>query len=195
MRRRKTGLKTRLFALLRNCLERRNDLYSYPMQKPPAILKLTEFLTAEEQSTVKKNTGAARPHPVGLLLSREEGRSLHALNVERALKQVSIADMAWIEKMKPRIMGPNVTEWVVAVAVDDLAAEGVGVELEVGLDLFLDVNVLGVKLVLLGRLGGGQASVQRLAFRHLACACCHGLDMKFNTLNCELAIRSGATRK
>ena len=46
-------------------------------------------------------------------------------------------------------------ERVVAVAVDDLAAEGVGVELEVGLDLFLDVDVLGVELVLLGRLRGG----------------------------------------
>ena len=45
-------------------------------------------------------------------------------------------------------------EGVVAVAVDDLAAEGVGVELEVGLDLFLDVDVLGVELVLLGRLRG-----------------------------------------
>ncbi len=41
-------------------------------------------------------------------------------------------------------------EWVVAVAVDDLAAEGVGVELQVGLDLFLNVDVLGVELVLLG---------------------------------------------
>ncbi len=41
-------------------------------------------------------------------------------------------------------------EWVVAVAVDDLAAEGVGVELQVGLDLFLDIDVQGVELVLLG---------------------------------------------
>ena len=49
---------------------------------------------------------------------------------------------------------------VVAVAVDDLAAEGVGVELQVGLDLFLDVDVLGVELILLGRLRGAQASIQ-----------------------------------
>ena len=55
-------------------------------------------------------------------------------------------------------------EGVVAVAVDDLAAEGVGVELQVGLDLFLDVDVLGVELVLLGRLRGAEALVQRLAF-------------------------------
>src|SRR6185295_2984556 len=52
-------------------------------------------------------------------------------------------------------------EWVVAVAVDDLASEGVGVELYVGLDLFLDVDVLSVELVLLGRLRGVQASIQR----------------------------------
>src|SRR4051812_48502967 len=51
-------------------------------------------------------------------------------------------------------------EGVVAVAIHDLAAEGVGVELKVGLDLLLDVNVLGVKLVLLRRLRGAQALVQ-----------------------------------
>lgn len=55
-------------------------------------------------------------------------------------------------------------EGVVAVAVDDLAAEGVGGELPVGLDLLLDVNILGVEFVLLGYLRGAQASVQRLAF-------------------------------
>jgi len=43
-------------------------------------------------------------------------------------------------------------ERIITVAVDDLAAEGVGVEFEVGLDLFLDVNVLCVELVLLSRL-------------------------------------------
>jgi hypothetical protein len=64
-------------------------------------------------------------------------------------------------------------ERIVAIAVHDLAPEGVGVELEVCLHLFLDVDVLGVELVLLGRLGGGQASVQRRAFRHLASVCCH----------------------
>ena len=50
-------------------------------------------------------------------------------------------------------------ERVVAIAVDYLAAEGVGVKLQVSLDLFLDVHVLGVELVLLGRLRGVQASV------------------------------------
>ena len=53
---------------------------------------------------------------------------------------------------------------VVAVTVDDLAAEGVRIELEVGLDFFLDVNVLGVELVLLGRLRGAQALIQRFDF-------------------------------
>ncbi len=55
-------------------------------------------------------------------------------------------------------------EGVVAVAVDDLATEGVGVELQVGLDLFLDVDVLGVELVLPGRFRGSEALVERLAF-------------------------------
>ena len=36
---------------------------------------------------------------------------------------------------------------VVAVAIDDLVAKGVGVELEVRFDLFLNVNVLGVELI------------------------------------------------
>jgi len=52
-------------------------------------------------------------------------------------------------------------EWIVAVAVDDLAAEGVRVELEVGLDLFLDIGVLRVELILLRRLRGVQASIHR----------------------------------
>ena len=56
------------------------------------------------------------------------------------------------------------TVGVVAVAVDDFAAEGVGVELKVSLDLFLDVDVLGVELILLGRLRSAQTLVQRLAF-------------------------------
>jgi len=55
-------------------------------------------------------------------------------------------------------------EGIVAVAIDDLATESVGVELEVGLDLFLDVDVLGVELVLLGRLRGLKASIQWLGF-------------------------------
>ena len=53
---------------------------------------------------------------------------------------------------------------VVAVAVDDLAAEGIGVELQVSLDLLLDVDILGVEVVPLGRPCGNEALVQRLAF-------------------------------
>ena len=56
-------------------------------------------------------------------------------------------------------------EGVVAVAVDDLATEGVGVEFEVGLDLFLDVDVPGVEPVLFGLPRGGQISIHRRAFR------------------------------
>lgn len=56
-------------------------------------------------------------------------------------------------------------EGIVAVAVDDVVPEGVGVELEAGFDFLLDVDVLDVELVLLGRLGGVQASVQRVRHR------------------------------
>jgi hypothetical protein len=50
---------------------------------------------------------------------------------------------------------------VVAVAVDDLAAKGVGVVLQVRLDLSLDVVVLGVELILFGNLRVGKRSVAR----------------------------------
>ena len=50
-------------------------------------------------------------------------------------------------------------ERVVAVAVDNLAAERVPVELQVRLDLLLDVDVLGVELVLLRLLGVRQTLV------------------------------------
>lgn len=49
---------------------------------------------------------------------------------------------------------------VVAVAVDGLLAEGVVIVFEVGFDFLLDFDVLGVELVLLGGLGGAQASIQ-----------------------------------
>jgi len=70
-------------------------------------------------------------------------------------------------------------EGVVAVAVDNLATEGVGVELKVGFDLLLDVDVLSVELVLLGRLRGGKALVHRPTvyssrFRCRTLLCLHG---------------------
>jgi hypothetical protein len=52
-------------------------------------------------------------------------------------------------------------ERVIAVAVDNLAAKGVGVELKISLDLFLDVGILGVKLVLLGFSGPLQIDILR----------------------------------
>ena len=50
---------------------------------------------------------------------------------------------------------------IVAIAIDDLVAEGVGIEFEVGFDLFLDINVLSVELVFLGRLGSAEILIQR----------------------------------
>ena len=56
-------------------------------------------------------------------------------------------------------------EGVIAVAVDDLVVEGIRIELEVSFDLVLDVDVLGVELVLLRGLGGAQASIHWFVFR------------------------------
>ncbi len=68
-------------------------------------------------------------------------------------------------KVGGEILKEVALEWVVAVAVNDLATECVGVELEVRLDLFLNVNVLSVELVLLRRLRGVQGSFHRHIFR------------------------------
>ena len=81
-------------------------------------------------------------------------------------------------------------EGVVAVAIDDLAAEGVGVELQVGFNLFLDVNILGVELVLLGRLRGVQASIQRLVL-HVAGVVCHWSHWLLYTV-CAIEARTAA---
>ena len=62
-------------------------------------------------------------------------------------------------------------EGVVAIAVDDLTTKSVGVEFEVGIDLFLDVEILRVEFVLLGRPGSAEASVQRLTFHGGICFC------------------------
>jgi hypothetical protein len=57
---------------------------------------------------------------------------------------------AELVEVESEILEEVALEWVVAVAVDDLAPKSVGVELQVGLDLLLDVDVLGVELILLG---------------------------------------------
>ena len=105
---------------------RQEKLYTCSVQELNMISKLTELLTAEERESVKQDSGPARPHPLGLLLSREEGRSQHAVNVERALRHVSSADMAWIMKMKSRIVGPNVADSASALA--ELRAYGMLLE-------------------------------------------------------------------
>ena len=86
------------------------------------ITGLSEFLTQEEQFAFKQPEQAAHIHPLSLLLNREEGRSQHAVNVERALKQVSLANVKWIEKMKPRIVGSDAIE--AASALAELRAYG-----------------------------------------------------------------------
>lgn len=83
---------------------------------PKPISKLTELLTTEERNNVAASSGSDRPHPVDLLLTREDGTSQHAVNVEQALKQVSYADMAWITKMKPRLIGTNFADSAAALA-------------------------------------------------------------------------------
>ena len=72
---------------------------------------------------------------------------------------------AELVKVGCKVLEEIALEGIVAVAVDNLATEGVGVAFEISLDLFLDVGVLCIELVLLGRPRGTQASVQRLAFQ------------------------------
>lgn len=56
-------------------------------------------------------------------------------------------------------------EGVVAVAVHHLVTEGVGIELQIGLNFLLNVDILGVEFVLLGRFRGGESLIQRVS-RH-----------------------------
>jgi hypothetical protein len=52
-------------------------------------------------------------------------------------------------------------ERIIAVAIDHLVAEGVGIKVQVSLDLLLDVDVLRVELVLLGRPCCAEALIHR----------------------------------
>ncbi len=70
-------------------------------------------------------------------------------------------------EVRGEILEEVALERVVAVAIDDLVAKGVGVELQVGFDLFLDVDILGIELVLLGRLSLAEALIHRLVFELL----------------------------
>ena len=73
--------------------------------------------------------------------------------------------MSFLESQRVELVGEIVKEvadlGVIAVAQDGLALEMLGVVLE----FLLDVGKLGVKLILLGRLGGVQAAIQRLVLR------------------------------
>jgi hypothetical protein len=93
------------------------------MPNTKILASLSEFLTSEELAAFRQHpVTAERPHPLTTLLRYEDGRSQHAVNTERALKQVSIADLNWIEKIKPRIVGPDLLDS--ASALSELRAYG-----------------------------------------------------------------------
>ncbi len=86
------------------------------------LSSLREFLKPKEQSALEASVSGERPHPVGLLLLRENGQSQEAVNTDRAVKQVSLVDMSWLDKKKPRIIGENLTD--AAAALAELRAYG-----------------------------------------------------------------------
>jgi hypothetical protein len=71
------------------------------------VATLTEFLTEAEIKLVSVVTGNDRPHPVHLLLEREDGRSQHRANVDSTLTQVSFRNRSWLGELKPRILQKN----------------------------------------------------------------------------------------
>jgi hypothetical protein len=81
-----------------------------------SIATLSEFLTEEEIKRVSAVKGHDRPHPVHLLLEREDGRSQHCVNVDRALKQVSFTNRSWLDQLKPRILGAKHSDASAALA-------------------------------------------------------------------------------
>jgi len=86
------------------------------MSKPTVISTLSEFLSDEEIKGISAVKGHARPHPVHLLLEREDGRSQHRANVDRALKQVSLINSAWLNQLKARVIGANHADASAALA-------------------------------------------------------------------------------
>jgi len=86
------------------------------------ITTLTEFLTDLEIATVSVVSGDDRPHPVHLLLEREEGRSQHRANVDNAIKQVSLSNPAWLNDLRPRILQKHHSN--AAAALAELRAYG-----------------------------------------------------------------------
>lgn len=87
-----------------------------------AVSSLAEFLTPNEIAEFKKPVGIKRPHPLNPLLTREDGRSLHAVNTERALTQVSLANMDWLNEMRVRIVSSDLQDS--AAALSELRAYG-----------------------------------------------------------------------
>lgn len=83
---------------------------------------LSEFVTAAEQNVLNENQAGTRVHPVIELLSREEGKSQEAINTNRALKQVSLIDAAWLDELKSKILQTNAIQ--AASALAELRAYG-----------------------------------------------------------------------
>jgi hypothetical protein len=92
------------------------------MAQTKTITTLEEFLTPEEQHTFRQLVPVGRPHPISNLLSRDDGRTQHAVNTERALRRVAHSDRAWIEQARPRIVGADVID--AAAALAELRAYG-----------------------------------------------------------------------
>jgi len=83
---------------------------------------ISEFITADELDALKESEVGERPHPIVELLLREDGKSQQATNTQRALKHISSADEQWLDKLKPRLLGPNAIE--AASALAELRAYG-----------------------------------------------------------------------
>jgi hypothetical protein len=80
------------------------------MSNTHLITSLTDFLTPEEAVRLSTISGYERPHPIHLLLERENGNTQHRANVDNALHQVSASNRGWLDKMKPRLCSKDITE-------------------------------------------------------------------------------------
>lgn len=78
------------------------------MQK--RIDSLSAFLSGEDRERVTSFEKIERPHPVGLLLEREEGRSQEAVNTDSALRHVNHTNPDWLKQMHQRLVSNDQTE-------------------------------------------------------------------------------------
>jgi hypothetical protein len=121
----------------------------------PDIFDISRAVFVEVIHLLNLDGKRTRPFPPTAPLHVLTKRKLSASNWRPVITGRDELPKAQPIEVSSKVLEKVALEGIVAIAIDYLSTEGVGVELKVGLDLLLDVYVSGVKLIPFGLAGLG----------------------------------------